>query len=72
MAYYNLYELDSIREFYKYACLYGTRSPKMEKRLEHDLNIFYDSFKEAQIYRVVIPMKLNLINIDLPSILNLP
>ena len=72
MAYVTLYEWNFFfREYYKYAYLYGAKNQRIEKRFNHDFSIMLDTFKRAELYRVVVPRGLDLTNIKLTSILGL-
>jgi len=68
----NMYEWgDCLREYYRYVYLFGVNNRKIENKIQHDTNIFYDAFKKAEIYIMTIPENFNLLKVDLSSLLNL-
>jgi hypothetical protein len=72
MACYNMYEWNHMfREHYYYCYLLGIRNEKIENRLYHDIKIMSETFEKADLYRVIIPEKLDLYDVDLVSTLKL-
>ena len=72
MAYVNLYEWNFFfKEYYKYAYLYGIRNRKIENKFQHDFSIMYRTFKKAELFRVIIPSKLDLTKVKVVSLFNL-
>jgi hypothetical protein len=72
MAYVNLYEWNFFfREYYRYAYLYGLKNTKIENRFNHDFSVMYELFKEVELFRVTIPMQLDLTKVDFSSRLEL-
>jgi hypothetical protein len=68
----NMYEWGNcLREYYRYVCRFGINNWRIENKIQHDMNIFYDAFKKAEIYMMTIPENFNLLKVDLSSLLNL-
>lgn len=73
MAMVSMYERNYFfKEYFKYAARYNIRNQKVENRLESDFNIYYDTFKDAKIHKVMIPFAVDLTSVeDLPLQLGL-
>jgi len=54
-------------EYFKYAAKYNIKNKKVEDRLEFDFNIYHETFKDAEIHKVMIPL-----NFDLSTMEDLP
>ena len=68
----NMYEWhDCLQEYYRYVYLFGINNWRIENKIQHDMNIFYDAFKKAEIYKMTIPENFNPLKVDLSSLLNL-
>jgi hypothetical protein len=55
------------QEYFQYAAKYGISNKKVENRFKFDLDIFHGSFKVSEIYKVMIPL-----DMDLSKTENLP
>jgi len=72
MAYVNMYEWNDIfKEYYKYVYLFGIRNERIENKLYHELKLMHETFKDAEIYRVIIPKNIDLTKVKLTSLLEL-
>jgi hypothetical protein len=72
MAYYNMYEWNHMfREYYRYAHLFGIRNKRIENRLYHDMRVMNATFKRCEVYRVIVPERLDLYEVSLTSLLDI-
>jgi predicted transcriptional regulator len=62
---------DCLQEYYRYVYLFGINNWRIENKIQHDMNIFYDAFKKAEIYIMTIQKNFNPLKVDLSSLLNL-
>jgi hypothetical protein len=68
MAYVNLYEWNFLlREYHRYAYIYGIKNKRIEDRFNHETAIMRGTFDSTEIKRLVIPEKLDLTKLDLVS-----
>ena len=51
-------------EYFQYAARYGISNKKVENRFKFDLDIFYDSFKGAEIHKIMMPLHMDLSTIE--------
>ena len=68
MAMISMYESGFfLKEFYKYAAQYHITNKKLENRFEFNYGIYYDTFKNTEIHKLMIPRNLVLSSVeDLP------
>ncbi len=73
MSYYNFYEKGSplFREYSRYVQKSGFCNKKLDNRLKHDYNIMYGTFKNIKLKRVLLPIKINLLEEDLEKLFEL-
>jgi len=72
MAYYRLYEWSYVlQEYYRYVNIFGVENKRVENMLLHDITVMEKTFEKCDLYRVLLPERLNLFNVDLASILPL-
>jgi len=70
MAYINLYEWNFFfKEYYRYAYLYGFRNIRIENIFHHYYDIMYGAFKRANLYRIIIPQKMDLTKVKMTPII---
>lgn len=62
---------DVLREYYRYGYLFAVNNSKIENKMQHDVDILNDAFKNVEIYRVTIPQEFNLSNVNIASLLKL-
>jgi hypothetical protein len=72
MAYVTLYEWNfAFREYYRYVYLFEAENQRIENRFYHDLKIMSETFRKAELYRVIVPEGLDLTEVKLTSMLNI-
>lgn len=72
MAYYNMFEWSHMfKEYYHYIHLFGIRNKRIENRLDNNIKIMNETFGKCDLYRVILPKRLDLSEVDLTSILGL-
>ena len=51
--------------------IFGIRDQRLENKLHHDFKLMHETFRTAEIYRVILPENLDLSKINLSTLLNL-